>query len=230
MRAMPATRHTHRRADALSRERIVDAGVELLDVDGEGGLTFRRLAQLLRTGPGAIYHHVANKSELLIAATDAVLAPAMTAGAADGAQAEETVRTIALAVFDAIDAHPWVGTQLANPRQPAMLRIFERIGRAVQALGVPDTAGFTSASALTNYIIGTGGLNAANARIAARGPTRTDLLATVAVEWANLDRDEFPFTRIVAEQMRDHDDRAQFLDGIDLILTGIRMLGRSASS
>jgi hypothetical protein len=26
--------------------------------------------------------------------------------------------------------------------------------------------------------------------------------------------------------MRDHDDRAQFLDGIDLILTGIRMLGR----
>jgi AcrR family transcriptional regulator len=229
MRAMPATRHTHRRADALSRERIVDAGVELLDVDGEGGLTFRRLAELLRTGPGAIYHHVANKSELLTAATDAVLAPAMTAGA-DGGQAEDTVRTIALAVFDAIDAHPWVGAQLANPRQPAMLRIFERIGRAVQALGVPDTAGFTSASALTNYIIGTGGLNAANARIAGRGATRTDLLATVAVEWANLDRDEFPFTRNVAAQMRDHDDRAQFLDGIDLILTGIRMLGRSPSS
>ena len=228
MRAIPATRHTHRRADALSRERIVDAGVELLDADGEDGLTFRRLAELLRTGPGAIYHHVANKSELLTAATDAVLAPAMTAAA--GGQPEDTVRTIALAVFDAIDGHPWVGTQLANPRQPAMLRIFERIGRAVQALGVPDTAGFTSASALTNYIIGTGGLNAANARIAGRGTSRTDLLATVSVEWANLDRDEFPFTRNVAEQMRDHDDRAQFLDGIDLILTGIRMLGRSPSS
>jgi AcrR family transcriptional regulator len=225
---MPATRRTHRRADALSRERIVDAGVELLDVDGEGGLTFRRLAHLLRTGPGAIYHHVANKSELLTAATDAVLATAITAGAADGAP-EDTVRTIALAVFDAIDAHPWVGAQLANPRQPAMLRIFEGIGRAVQTLGVPDAAGFTSASALTNYIIGTGG-NAANARIAGRGTTRADHLATVSVEWANLDRDEFPFTRNVAEQMRDHDDRAQFLDGIDLILTGIRRLGRPPSN
>jgi hypothetical protein len=64
---------------------------------------------------------------------------------------------IALAVFDAIDAHPWVGAQLANPRQPAMLRIFESIGRAVHALGVPDAAGFTSASALTNYIVGTAG-------------------------------------------------------------------------
>jgi hypothetical protein len=145
-------------------------------------LTFRRLAQLLRTGPGAIYHHVAKRTSF---------------------SPEDTVRMIALAVFDAIDAHPWVGAQLANPRQPAMLRIFESIGRAVHALGVPDAAGFTSASALTNYIVATGGL-----------------------EWANLDRDEFPFTRNVAEQMRDHDDRAQFLDGIDLILTGIRMLGR----
>jgi len=222
--------HTPRRADALSRARIVDAAVGLLDAEGEPGLTFRRLAGLLRTGPGAIYHHVANRSELLIEATDAVLAPAMTAGVADEGRAEHAVRAVALAVFDAIDAHPWVGAQLANPLQPAMLRIFERIGRQVQLLGVADAAEFTSVSALTNYILGAGGLNAANARIVERGTSRTDMLATVSVAWANLDPDEYPFTRNVAGQMRDHDDRAQFLDGIDLILTGIGVLGRGPRS
>jgi AcrR family transcriptional regulator len=225
------TRHTERRADALSRERIVDAAVELLDVEGEGGLTFRRLAGLLRTGPGAIYYHVANKSELLSAATDAVLTPAMTAAVADDVREEEAVRAVALAVFDAIDAHPWVGTQLSRtPSQPAMLRIFECIGRQVQALGVPDTAEFTSASALLNYILGVGGLNAANARAVEPGTNRTDFLATASVAWGNLDPDEYPFTRNVAGQLRDHDDREQFLAGIDLILTGICMLGRRSRS
>jgi hypothetical protein len=96
----------------------------------------------------------------------------------------------------------------------------------VRAFGVPAGAEFASVSALTNYILGVGGLNAANARGAATGTNRADFLTTVAAEWANLDPDEFPFTRDVAGQLRDHDDREQFLAGIDLILNGIRLLGR----
>ncbi|MGO4431012.1 TetR family transcriptional regulator, partial [Streptomyces sp. MCAF7] len=72
------TRRSQRRTDALSRERIVEAAVELLDTAGEGGLTFRALTERLATGPGAIYWHVANKGELLDAATDAVVATALT--------------------------------------------------------------------------------------------------------------------------------------------------------
>jgi hypothetical protein len=36
-----------------------------------------------------------------------------------------------------------------------------------------------------------------------------------------LDAHEYPFTRNVAAQLREHDDRAEFLAGIDLILAGI---------
>ncbi|MBI0381492.1 TetR family transcriptional regulator, partial [Streptomyces albiflaviniger] len=53
------TRRTQRRTEALSRERIVEAAVELLDTAGEGGLTFRALTERPATGPGAIYWHVA---------------------------------------------------------------------------------------------------------------------------------------------------------------------------
>ncbi len=221
---------TQRRPDALSRERIVAAAVELLDVDGEDGLTFRSLAGHLRTGPGAIYNHVANKSELLIAATDAVLAPAMTAGVADDVEAEDAVRVVALIVFDTIDAHPWVGTQLSRvPSHPAMLRILEPIGRRVQALGVPEADQFTSVSALLAYILGVSGQNAANARMLP-GTNRTDFLTTVSAGWANLDPGEYPFARHIARHLPGHDDREQFLAGIDLILSGIRMLGRASRS
>ena len=224
------TRHTGRREDALSRERIVDAAIELLDVAGEGGLTFRALAAHLKTGPGAIYWHVANKSELLIAATDAVLSHVMPADVADGTP-EDEIRAVALGVFDAIDVHPWVGRQLSiAPAEPATLRIFERIGRQIRALGVPDSAQFTAASAVLNYILGVGGQNAANARAYDGVPNRTDFLETASAAWANLDPDEYPFTRNVADQLRDHDDRVQFLDGVDLILAGIASLRRSPAS
>lgn len=223
------TRNTERRADALSRERIVGAAVEMLDAAGESGLTFRALGARLRTGPGAIYWHVANKSELLIAATEAVLAGAL-AGDAVGETPEDAIRAVALGVFDAIDRHPWIGTQLAGaPPPPAMLRIFERIGGQLQALGVPAAAQFDSASALRDYILGVGGQNAANARAVEPGTSRAELLETVSAGWADLDPDEFPFIRSVAGQLRDHDDREQFRAGIDLILAGIAGLPRTAT-
>lgn len=127
------TRRPERREEPLSRERIVEAAVELLDGAGEGGLTFRALTERLATGPGAIYWHVANKGELLVAATDAVVAAALAAGpaeAADAAEAaespdspdsphsphspQEKIDSIALGLFDAIDEHPWLATQLAT--------------------------------------------------------------------------------------------------------------------
>ncbi|MEV2216753.1 TetR family transcriptional regulator [Streptomyces sp. NPDC050997] len=215
------TRRPERREEPLSRERIVEAAIGLLDTAGEGGLTFRALAERLATGPGAIYWHVTGKEELLSAATDAVVAGAVTADTSD-ATPQEAIRALALGVFDAIDAHPWAGTQLARaPSQSPLLRVFEHIGRQVQALGVPHAAQFTAASALLNYVLGVGGQNAANARGHQLDTDRTEFLSTVSATWADLDPDEYAFTRNVADQLRDHDDRVEFLAGIDLIVTGI---------
>jgi len=91
---------TKRRADGLSPELIVEAAKELLDAGGETALTFRALTTHLSTGYGAIYHHVANKSDLLAAATDDVIASVMT-GAVVDAEPRETLRTVALGLFDA---------------------------------------------------------------------------------------------------------------------------------
>ena len=210
-----------RRTDALSKDRIVAAAIEILDADGESALTFRTLAARLSTGPGAIYWHVANKNELLAAATNDIIAAVMS-DVALGAEPQEEIRAIALGIFDAIDAHPWVGTQLSRePWQPAILQIFEGIGGELQALGVPEPAEFNAASALVNYILGLAGQYAAGARLIPRTTDRTTFLSTVAAQWARLDPAEYPFVLRFAAQLPDHDDREQFLAGIDLILAGI---------
>jgi AcrR family transcriptional regulator len=100
-------RHTQRREESLSRDRIIEASIALLDHGGESGLTFRTLSERLATGPGAIYWHVANKSELLTAACDTIVARTMNAPLI-GATPEAIIRGLALGMFDAIDAHPWV--------------------------------------------------------------------------------------------------------------------------
>jgi AcrR family transcriptional regulator len=215
------TQRTERRADALSKERIVEAAIEILDADGESALTFRALAARLATGSGAIYHHVASKSELLAAAADDLIARVMTE-VVSAAEPREAVRAIALGVFDAIDAHPWAGAQLSGePWQSAVLRIFESLGGQLPALGVPERAQFDCASALVNYVLGLAGQYAAAARLLAPETDRSAFLATVAARWAQLDPAEYPFMRQVAAQLREHDDREQFLAGIELILAGI---------
>ena len=218
------TQRTGRRTDALSKERIVEAAIEILDTEGENALTLRALTARLATGSGAIYWHVASMNDLLAAATGDVIALVMTETAA-GTEPREAIRAIAMGVFDAIDAHPWAGAQLSRePWQPAMLQIFEGFGKQLQALGVPGPARFDCASALLNYVLGLAGQYAAAARLIPREANRSAVLTSLAARWMQLDPAEYPFVHHVATQLPGHDDREQFLAGINLILAGITTL------
>jgi len=214
-------KRAERRTDALSKERIVEAAIEILDADGENALTFRALSARLATGAGAIYHHVASKDALLATATNGVVSR-VVADVDRGTDPRAAIRALAVGMFDAIDAHPWVGTELSRePWQFASLQILEGFGQQVMALGVPARARFDCASALLNYVLGLAGQYAAGARLLAGVTDRATFLATVAARWAQLDPGEYPFVRQVAAQLPGHDDREQFLAGIDLILAGI---------
>jgi AcrR family transcriptional regulator len=218
-----STQRTGRRTDALSKERIVEAAIEILDTGGESALTLRALTARLATGSGAIYWHVASMNDLLAAATGDVIAFVMTEVAA-GTEPREAIRAIAVGVFDAIDAHPWAGAQLSRePWQSAMLPIFESFGRQLQALGVPGPAQFDCASALLNYVLGLAGQYAAAARLPAE-TDRSAFLTTLAARWTQHDPAEYPFVHQVVTQLREHDERQQFLAGINLILAGITTL------
>jgi len=218
-------RSPQRREESLSRDRIIEASIEILDSNGESGLTFRTLSERLATGAGAIYWHVENKSDLLTAACDAIVARTM-ASCVVGATPEATIRTLALGMFDAIDAHPWVGSALTHAAgQLPMVRIVECLGQQVRALDVPDEEQWAAVSALLHYILGVAGQNAANTQFArTRDLDRSNFLDAIATVWSQLDPNEYPFVRSFAGRLRAHDDRVDFLAGIDLILGGIRSL------
>lgn len=236
-----------RRTNGLSREVIVQAAIDLLDEGGVSALTLRALTIRLSTGYGAVYHHVTDKNDLLAAAADDVIARVLS-GAVVGADPREALRGVALGLFDAIDAHPWVGAELSRqPWRPALLDFYESVGRLLHALAVPERARFDAAGALVNYVLGVAAQNAAQnaartgwrpARDPDQGPDRdtdrgpdqetgrADFLAGVAEQWSELDPGRYPFVHEAATRLREHDDRDQFLAGVDIFLAGIATLRR----
>jgi AcrR family transcriptional regulator len=212
----PTTR-TPRRRDALSPERIVDTAIEILDRDGEDALTFKALTTRLHTGAGAIYHHVANKAELLAAATDQIIGQVLQE-IPEHVEPVPALRAISLGLFDAIDAHPWLGAQLPRNPLPAVIRIWTAIARQLQDLGITGTAAANAGAALVNYILGSAAQYTAGARTASDDRERAAYLNALSEHWTHLHPGS---PADAADALRDHDDRAQFLAGVEILLTGI---------
>ncbi len=212
-----------RRRDALSKERILEAAIAILDADSaeaaSPGLTLRALMTSLATGSGAIYHYVANMDELRAAAADEVLRPPLEDAPLD-ADPTAALRVIAAAIFDAIDAHPWLGAQLTRGAlQPGALRIWKTIGLQLHRLGLTGTVLTDAGSALANFILGSAAQHTFGSQPPAHGADRTARLAMLADQWRSLDSD--PLVDDIATRLSQHDDREQFLAGVDIILRGI---------
>ncbi|MEO3874697.1 TetR/AcrR family transcriptional regulator C-terminal domain-containing protein [Nonomuraea sp. B12E4] len=226
-------RRPERRNQVLSRERIIESAIELLDAGGEGALTVRALSERLSTGSGAISYHVGKRDDLLDTVTETVVTAALaTEPARAGAAPADEIRVVALALFDAIAEHPWLATRLTlqvirNPVGPVTVGIFERIGRQVGALGVPQARWFDAASTLVHYILGA---VSQNARI--EGDTsgvdpdadRDEFFDAASAAWQGLNPEDYPFMHAIVGQMREHDDREQFLTGIAVVLDGLTRL------
>ncbi|MFD9941055.1 TetR/AcrR family transcriptional regulator [Nonomuraea sp. NPDC059023] len=223
-------RRTERRRQVLSREQIIDTAIELLDAGGEGGLTVRALTERLATGSGAIYYHVGTRDELLDTATETVVAAALaTEPSRTPATPEDEIRVVALGLFDAVAVHPWLATRLAvqltrNPWGPVTVGIFEKIGRQVRALGVPHAIWFVAASTLVHYILGAVSQTGMGGDPPDAETDREKFFEATSTAWQELDPAGYPFMHAISGQMREHDDREQFLAGIALILGGIANL------
>jgi hypothetical protein len=74
---------------------------------------------------------------------------------------------------------------------------------------------------LCECILGLAGQSAAGARVLGPHADRSAFLRDIAEQWDQLDPATFPFMRSLASELDQHDDRIQFLAGIDLILVGI---------
>ena len=74
---MPVAEETTQRRTALTRGRIVDLALEIIDEDGLDALNMRRLAAEAGVKPMSLYHHFPNKGAILDAVSEKIAAAAL---------------------------------------------------------------------------------------------------------------------------------------------------------
>ena len=101
---------------ALSRERILRAGLAQADAGGLEALTIRNLADVLDVAPMALYRHVANKDDLVDGLVDLVFAEIdQPPGGPDWKTA---MRRRAISLRDVLSRHRWAVGLMESRRNP----------------------------------------------------------------------------------------------------------------
>jgi TetR/AcrR family tetracycline transcriptional repressor len=129
----------------LSRDAVVDGALGLLDAEGLEALTIRRLAQSLGFTPMALYWHVKNKDELLLAVSERVWG-LVDAEIDPGLDPLDRLRSLYLSMLSALRAHPQAAPLLTRSGAGYNKACFDVTEVALETFG---RLGFTSEQAAT---------------------------------------------------------------------------------
>ena len=141
-----------RRDAPLTVDRIVEAAVALLDAEGAGRLTMRRLAERLGVAPPTLYWHVKTKDDVLDLAVDAIFAEVPVPGAGEWTGA---VRALVLAWRATMLRHPWSPPLLGRPTLgPNVLRRTEFLQATLVGAGFRGAELAAATHGLANLTIG----------------------------------------------------------------------------
>lgn len=205
-----------RRADhpALDRERIVEAGLRLVDAEGVEALSLRRLAVELGVTPMAVYWHVRDKAELLDRIGERVLEMVVVPEPAGDWRRQ--LRDVHLAMLEPILAHPnAVDLMVGRARfGPAGITLFERILAILRDAGFAPTAAFDAYQSLYLFQLGF----TATAR---RSPEFRAIQAQGAAYLRSLDPAAFPAIAEVAPVIGARSLVEQHEVGLAVVIEGI---------
>jgi TetR/AcrR family tetracycline transcriptional repressor len=147
----------------LTRERIVDAGMQAFAERGYEGLSMRQIADALDVHAGSLYYHVKNKEQLLGLLADRVADEAYSAGTAalaalpPAASWEERIVAQLAALRASLRARAGAPALLAaSPAllTPAALALMERLQQTLDAAGMAPAQRPVAADTLLSYVTG----------------------------------------------------------------------------
>jgi TetR/AcrR family tetracycline transcriptional repressor len=204
----------------LSRELIIQEAFGLLDEQGPGALSMRRLADRLGVAPNALYTHVRGKADLIDGLIDQVYA-GLELDPDPTKDWTEQLAGISQAVRAQLLAHPAVVPYaLQQPGLgPNSLRLGEAIYGVLRPAGFSDQAVVGTVYALLTYILGFVALEVH--RAGTDPQTSDEFIRRMWAFFAALPSGEFPHTVELAAQLARISTDDQFQFGIRTFIAGL---------
>ena len=203
----------------LTRQRVLRAAVALADRGGVGALSMRKLAQELGVEAMSLYHHVANKDDILDGIVDVVFGEIELPTGEAGWEA--AMRRRSVSAREALRRHPWAIGLMESRRSPgpANIRHHDAVLGVLRNAGFPVELAAHAYSLLDSYIYG---FALQEASLPFHTPEET---AEVAQEiMAAFPADDYPHLAEIATEhvlQPGYDYGNEFLYGLDLILDGL---------
>jgi TetR/AcrR family transcriptional regulator, tetracycline repressor protein len=198
----------------LSRERIVDAAIALVDAEGLDALTMRRLGAELGMDPMAVYYYVPNKAALLDAVVEAVMAEIDLGLDDPSAATEERLVRAAQAYAKVLVRHRNALPLLLvrGPATPAALAPVELMVAILRCGGISPAHAVAGMHVLTAAVRGYAAIIANE--MADPGHRDTEALVALASP------EQFPYLSEAATQPH-QDTQAAFEFGLRVIASGL---------
>lgn len=208
----------------LSRDLVLAAAAELADQEGIDALTMRALARRLDVEAMSLYHHVANKDDILDGLVDLVFSEIHLPG--PGADWRTAMRARAVSARAALARHPWAIGLLDSRTSPgpATLRHHDAVIGSLRRGGFSVAGAAHAFAALDSYIYG---FALQERSLPFDDPAEATEVTEAILSEASAD--EYPY---LTELAREHvlqpgyDFGAEFEIGLDLILDGLERTRR----
>ena len=213
----------------MSVSSIVHAALRVLDREGSAGLSMRRVAEELGTGPASLYWHVANKDALINLIIDEVTRE-IPLPEPDPDHWQEQLKDWLLGVREVFGRHPGVAALTLGriPTGPNALRWAEWTLALLRGAGIPDRIAAFAGDLLGLYLGATGYEAAMPPMTSATGEplSAEESVATIRGYFASLPADQFPNVLATLDELFGGGPEERFELGLDVILRGLASYAR----
>jgi AcrR family transcriptional regulator len=207
--------------EPLTRERILEAALSLVDREGIEAFSMRRLAKQLGVDPMAIYYHLPNKRALLSGLVEKVFSEMRVTGPEESGETtswRERVRAWARAFRDVARAHPKLVPHLASYPEAAVeatLESTEELYAAFEAAGMPPSQIVGAVGVVVDYLNGFALAEASGAL--GEADEQREMLAMLDAR----PRGELPVMRRTLGALPSEDLPTNFEFGLEVVLAGL---------
>lgn len=212
--------------EALSRDRIVDAAMELVVAEGYDAVSMRRVAQALNTGAASLYAHVENKQELDQLMLDRVAAQIVVPDPVPDKWQEQIIQVMH-DLLATMRRYPGVARAAIGqiPLAENSLLTTERILAILRAGGVPDWVAGYAVDLIPLYVCAIA-FEEYVQRASEWTSTDVEKYVTELAEWfRSLPAGRFPNIVALAGAMTSGDGDDRFTFGARVIVAGLASFG-----